>query len=279
VALLGAGIFAVLLSIGGGDDGGGKGGGGGVKKGPVDGDDAGAPEPAIDRVETAPHPGPVPILMYHVLAQAPPGAVDPELFVKADDFQDQMEWLDARGFVGVTLSDVFDAWFEGGELPEKPVVVTFDDGYRSHHYAALPFLEKLGWPAVLNLKVEALDQGELTEEQVGEMLDAGWEVASHTISHPDVAALSGTALEEELVGSKRQLERRLDTTVDFFCYPAGSYDDEAIEVLEGAGYLGATTTEPGMASSDEPFTLARIRVNGSDGLDGFVATMQAQGGA
>jgi peptidoglycan/xylan/chitin deacetylase (PgdA/CDA1 family) len=232
---------------------------------------------ASTEVPLEPHPGPVPVLMYHVIAAPPLAAAQPELFVTADDFKAQTEWLAERGYVGVTLAQVFAAWEGEGGLPEKPIVISLDDGYASHYTAALPILARLGWPAVLNLKVDALDQGELGEEQVEEMMAAGWEIGAHTVTHPDLTTLSGAELDAEVSGSKRALERRLGTEIDFFCYPSGRYDEETIAAVEDAGFVGATTTESGLASRDRPYELARIRVNGSEGVDGFAAHMRAEG--
>lgn len=232
---------------------------------------------ALESADLEPHLGPVPILMYHVISAPPVGAAAPELFVTADDFKAQLSWLADEGFVGVTQGQVFDAWYEGGELPAKPVVVSMDDGYASQYGAAASILAKLGWPGVLNLKVEALDQGEITEDQVKEMVGAGWEIGAHTVTHADVTALSGASLEAEVAGSRRILERRLGAAVDFFCYPAGRYDGESVAAVKAAGYVGATTTEAGLASSDAPFTLKRLRVNGSMGLSGFQEMIRSEG--
>ena len=232
---------------------------------------------ASTNVPLTPHKGPVPVLMYHVISAPPPTASQPELFVTADDFKAQIDWLVERGYVGVTLDQVFSSWSGAGGLPEKPIVISLDDGYASHYAAALPVLRKVGWPAVLNLKVDALDQGELSEGQVEEMMAAGWQVGAHTITHPDLTTLSGAALEREIGGSKRALERRLGAEIDIFCYPSGRYDETTIAAVEDAGFIGATTTEPGFAEPDRPFELSRIRVNGSEGVDGFAAHMESEG--
>ena len=212
----------------------------------------------------------VPILMYHVISEPPASASLPELYVKESALQGDLSWLDDRGYTGVTLDDVYDTWFKGGSLPEKPVVVSFDDGYRSQYSDALPVLQKLGWPGVLNLLVDTLYQGELTVPEVKKMSDDGWEIDSHTISHADVTTLSGADLEREVAGSRRILQRRLGLPIDFFCYPAGAYDAEAIAAVKRAGYLAATTVKPGLARPDQLYDLRRIRVDNSDGVKGFI---------
>jgi len=218
---------------------------------------------------------PVPILMYHAISPAPPGAALPELFVPQAEFSDQMHWLRAQGYHAVTLDQVFAAWRDDAPIARKPIVVSFDDGLRSQYVGAVPVLRRMGWPGVLNLKLVSLEQGELTDEMVREMLDAGWEVDSHTINHVDVTGLSGADLEHEVADSRTELQDRFDIPVNFFCYPSGRYDFEATAAVREAGYLGATTTEPGLASPGEPYHLNRIRVVPGDATAGLEAKLDA----
>src|SRR4051794_29678296 len=86
------------------------------------------------------HRGPVPILMYHVVERPRPGVRNPLLYVGGRTFAAQMRWLDRHGFEGVTLDQVEAAWTGRGLLPRRPIVVSFDDGYRSHYTTAMPIL-------------------------------------------------------------------------------------------------------------------------------------------
>jgi peptidoglycan/xylan/chitin deacetylase (PgdA/CDA1 family) len=239
----------------------------------------GSGDPAPRDVETvSDFHEPVPILMYHAISPAPADSPYPELFVPEAEFDEQMKWLAEEGYNGVTLGEVFSAWDDGEPIAENPVVVSFDDGLRSQYVGGRPVLEELGWPAVLNLKVESLDQGELTEPMVEELIDAGWEVDSHTISHADVSGLDGEELRHEVEDSRTELSERFGVSVDFFAYPAGEYDTEAIAAVEDAGYRGAVTTEPGLASPDEPYELRRIRIEGGVGTDGLEMKLAEAGG-
>jgi peptidoglycan/xylan/chitin deacetylase (PgdA/CDA1 family) len=106
------------------------------------------------------------------------------------------------------------------------------------------------------------------------MVDAGWELDSHTLTHPDLTTLPGAELKREVAGSRRRLQELFGVPVDFFCYPAGRYDDEAIAAVKSAGYAGATTTVEGVASPhDDRFELPRVRVDGSDGVAGLAAKL------
>lgn len=220
--------------------------------------------------------GPVPILMYHVIANVPATAQLPELYVDPKSFRAQMDWLARAGYAAVSLNQVYDSWFKGGKLPEKPVVLTFDDGYRGDFVYARPTLRRLRWPGDLNLLVKNLG-GELTDSMVQQLINDGWELDAHTISHLDLTTMSGSRLQREVAGSRHFLERRFHQPVNFFCYPAGKFDAATIRSVHDAGYLGATTELPGDASKGNMFELHRIRVDGSDGVPGLATKLRRAG--
>lgn len=220
------------------------------------------------------HPGPVPILMYHVIGDPEGDVPFPDLWLGEDDFQAQVDWLEENGFTAVTLLQVQNAWYDGGTLPEKPVVLSFDDGVLGQYVFGLPILREKGWAGQLNLKSEGSD---LSTSQVKKMIRAGWEIASHTISHPDLTTLDANALKTELEGSKKQLEDELGVEIVNFCYPAGRYDDQVIAAVEAAGYRGATTVNPGLAEKSMPFELNRIRINRGDGAETLARKLAAAG--
>lgn len=216
------------------------------------------------------HTGPVPILEYHVLGAAPADAPYPDLYVNRPDFRQEMDWLDEHGYKAVTLDQVERAWYRRGKLPPKPVVISFDDGYRPQFTFALPQLRKHGWVGVLNLKAEGSD---LYPSNVEAMIAAGWELAAHTINHLDLTELDPSQLKEEVAGSRTILRHQYGVPVDNFCYPAGRFDSTAIAAVEAAGYVGATTEIPGYASRQHPYELDRFEILGSGGLVGMIADL------
>ncbi len=215
--------------------------------------------------------GPVPILEYHVLGAAPSDAPYPELYVTRPDFHKQMNWLENHGYQAVTLETVEQAWYHHGTLPPKPVVIQFDDGYRPQFTYALPELRKRGWPGVLNLKAEGSD---LYRSNVEAMIEAGWELASHTINHSDLTTLGAAELEEEVAGARKLLQREYGVPVKNFCYPAGRFDETVIGAVDAAGYAGATTEISGYASRNKPFELDRFEILGSAGVGGLAADLE-----
>lgn len=230
------------------------------------------------RIVHGPHDRPVPILMYHVVTAPPPGSAYPELWVPWRSFVQQVLALKAAGYHGVTLQQVYDYWHRGYALPPRPVVLSFDDGYLSQYTHARATLAAVGWPGVLNLIVDNIGKGGLTRHQVRAMLADGWELDSHTITHADVTTLDAAGLAREIGQSRRDLQRIFHVPVDFFCYPAGKYDAAAEAAVRAAGYLGATTEGPGVASPrNPPDLLPRIRVNGTDTAAAVLARMHALG--
>jgi peptidoglycan/xylan/chitin deacetylase (PgdA/CDA1 family) len=239
-----------------------------------------APEPPP--AESEPPGQALPILMYHVTEAPPAGTPFPELWVEPTRFAEQMQAIEDAGYTAITMRDAEDYWSGKRRVPRKPIVLTFDDGYRSHVDVALPELEKRGWPGVLYLEVAAMKKPGaegISRADVSKLVDAGWELGAHTMTHPDLTTLDAAALTEEIAGSRKLLRKQFGVAVDAFCYPAGKYDDTVIAAVDDAGYASATTVEDGLAGpGDEPFTRHRIRVNGSDSGATVVANIAAAGG-
>jgi peptidoglycan/xylan/chitin deacetylase (PgdA/CDA1 family) len=226
---------------------------------------------ATPQADWKPYTGPVPILEYHVLGSPPEGAPYPELYVGRTDFEKQMDWLEEHEYEAVTLEQVQEAWYHSGKLPPKPVVISFDDGYRPQYTFALPTLRKHGWAGLLNLKAEG---SELYESNVEAMLAAGWELAAHTIHHLDLTELGPEELKEEVEGSREILQEEFKAPVNNFCYPAGQFDETVVKAVEAAGYTGATTEISGFAAKNKPYELARLEILRESHVAGLAADLK-----
>jgi peptidoglycan/xylan/chitin deacetylase (PgdA/CDA1 family) len=218
---------------------------------------------------------PVPILMYHAIGNAPSNAPYPELYVSRSSFAAEIAWLARNGYHAVTLRRAYDSWTRNAQLPARPVVLSFDDGYRGDVSVALPLLRRHRWPGVLNFHI-----GNLIPAKVRRLIAAGWELDSHTFTHTDLTSLDAAQLRHDVRDSRTWLRGVFHVPVDFFCYPSGRYDATVVAAVRAAGYLGATTTNYGLASpSDGLYTLDRVRVNGSDGAEGLASKLRALGSA
>jgi peptidoglycan/xylan/chitin deacetylase (PgdA/CDA1 family) len=215
--------------------------------------------------------------MYHAVGTPPPGAPYPELFVSDNLFRDQVRALAGAGYHAVTLDRLWRAWHGRARLPARPIVLSFDDGYRGDFGVAMPVLRRHGWPGVLNLLVANLHRRHwgLHAAMVRRMAANGWEIDSHTLTHPDLAAVSPRRLWREVHRSRVVLHRLFRVPVDFFCYPSGEFDAPVIAAVRRAGYLAATTTLPGLARPSPPYALHRIRVDGGEQASLLLASIRS----
>ncbi|HEX9482001.1 MAG TPA: polysaccharide deacetylase family protein [Solirubrobacteraceae bacterium] len=227
-------------------------------------------KPAAAGISTTPAGPPgdeaVPILMYHVIAAPPAGAPFPGLYVEPAEFAAQMQALKDAGWHAVTPDQVESYWREGTSLgPEKPIVLSFDNGYQSQYTQALPVLRRLGWVGEENIQLSGLppSQGGLLQRQIRGLVEAGWELDTQGFSHADLVTLDAEALRYQVAVSRQTIQRRFHVPVDWFCYPSGHYDATVIAAVKAAGYAGSTTVVPGWAHrEDDPYRLHRLRVLG-----------------
>src|SRR6185437_13028588 len=218
----------------------------------------------------------VPILMYHVIQTPTASTPLPGLYVAPSVFAAQMRWLAHHHFHGVTLQEAYDYW-HGAPLPSRPVVISFDDGFRNQYTKALPILAHHHWPGTLNLALSHFAQPGwgLGPRMIRAMIRNGWELDSHTMTHASLPGLPRDQLSYQVAHSRVVLQKRFDVPVDFFCYPAGAYNSTVIAAVRHAGYQGATSTQPGFARWDDPWTLNRIRVTNSTGPRDLAALLHA----
>jgi peptidoglycan/xylan/chitin deacetylase (PgdA/CDA1 family) len=215
----------------------------------------------------------VPILTYHAIRTAPAGARLPSLFVPPHEFAAEVRGLRRAGYSAVTMQQAWDAWDDGGPLPRKPIVFSFDDGYASQVKIALPVLRRAGWVGVLNLALDWVDDigGEAA---VRRLIDAGWEIDSHSRTHPDLTRVPDQQLADETAGARAEITRRFGVPANFFCYPSGRYDARAVAAVRKAGYLAATTVRRGYATPADRFTLARVQVDAGLGAAGLLKRLR-----
>jgi peptidoglycan/xylan/chitin deacetylase (PgdA/CDA1 family) len=222
----------------------------------------------------------VPILMYHrinvVSADTPRESRG--LTVHPHDFARQMGWLHGHGFTSITQRDLWDALLCGRRLPRRPILITFDDGYRDVFFHASPVLRRLGFRAtayVVSGRISAGDPSFLTWPLLRALERRGIEIGSHTVAHHDLTSLPDAALLDDLRRSRRTLERRLGHPVPWLAYPFGRNDARVRRQARRAGYLLAVTTQPGaLASAREPLALPRLRVLDTTGVTGLARMLE-----
>jgi peptidoglycan/xylan/chitin deacetylase (PgdA/CDA1 family) len=197
------------------------------------------------------------VLAYHAVSERWPS----ELAVSPGRLRQQLELLLRRGYVGATFAEVV-----RGEAAAKTVAVTFDDGFRSVHRHALSVLSELGLPATVfvptglmgrrpPMRWRGIDEWvgtpyeeELTPlswDELRLLRDAGWEVASHTVSHARLTQLNDEALASELSESRQRCAREMGRPCESLAYPYGDHDERVRAAARDAGYAAAASIRPG----------------------------------
>ncbi len=215
----------------------------------------------------------VPILMYHYVS-TPPDPSDTlrrDLSVTPEQFASHLAYLTENGYETISLYDLALALQTDVPLPEKPIILTFDDGYADHYTNAYPLLREYGCTGTFFVVTSYLD-AELPEyvswDQITEMYAGGMSIEPHSYNHADLRDRDIDYVIWQTLGPKEAIEARTGETVRFFCYPSGKYDDTVIDVLKSEHFWGALTTEQGAEhASDDIFRLQRIRVRGSYDAD------------
>jgi len=217
--------------------------------------------------------------MYHRVGPEPHGpAITDRLTVPTPLFAAEMRWLRAAGFHAITQLQLFAALEYGARLPQRPVLITFDDGYRDVLWNAAPVLRRLRMPAtayVITGRTSGPDSSFLTWDELRLLERDGFTIGSHTVHHLELTQLPPALALQELVVSRRALERRLGHAVQWLAYPAGRENAEVVALARRAGYLLAVTTMPGdLQSALHPLELHRYEVLDATGVRGLAAMLR-----
>lgn len=184
----------------------------------------------------------VPVIMFHQIRPTPGHLTRSQklMTIAPETFKSQMKDMVEAGYRTITPDELREALVDGTPLPEKPVLLTFDDGYRGQYEYAFPVLKEYGLNATLFVISNYLDGGKhgfFDRKMLLEMDASGLiTVGSHTKNHAWLAALPPDKLADEVKGSKHDLESIVGHPVTAFAYPYGKYDPSAIQAVKDAGY-------------------------------------------
>jgi len=235
--------------------------------------------PAAHTAASSPRRIRVPILMYHRIDRLEAGlpGITRRLTVDPADFERQMLWLSRRGFHTITQAQLLASVDQGRPLPPRPILVTFDDGYRDVLEHAAPVIARLGMHAteyVITGRLSGADPSFLTPPQLRALERQGVEIGSHTVTHAKLVDTSDADASEELLDSRRTLERALGHPVPWLAYPYGSYDGRVAALAARAGYVLAVTTDSGQCQDpSRPLELERLEVIDTTGVAGLAALL------
>jgi peptidoglycan/xylan/chitin deacetylase (PgdA/CDA1 family) len=224
----------------------------------------------------------IPILAYHNIDKAPKSKGFRELYVSPSQFLRQMFILKMLGFKGVSMTEAVP--YLSGHKTGKIAALTFDDGYCDNLKNAAPVLARFGFSATCYVvsgsigqtnqwdsKVNNAVKPVMDADQLKAWIDFGFEIGAHSRTHSHLTECQGNVLEEEIRGSREDLERALHYTTLHFSYPYGSWNPVAADAVERAGFQTACTTRRGRArGGDNLFRLSRVKVRKYDPLALFV---------
>jgi peptidoglycan/xylan/chitin deacetylase (PgdA/CDA1 family) len=253
-------------------------------------------------------PCPLPILMYHSISEDDESRAHPyyRTCTNPARFAEQMSWLKQNGWRGVTLETGLHSLNTAGTSmgKQRPVAITFDDGFRNFHTDAFPVLQEHGFSATMFLPTAFIGESRrsfrpgqksrastlrprissarecLTWNEVRELHAAGIEFGSHTVTHPKLVDLSWTAIELETRNSKHEIEARLGASIRAFAYPYAfpqadpQFAASFVNLLRFTGYASCATTEVGRArAGGDRYRLKRLPVNSADDPELFQAKL------
>jgi peptidoglycan/xylan/chitin deacetylase (PgdA/CDA1 family) len=211
----------------------------------------------------------VPILMYHYIS-VPPADADiyrKDLSVTPERFEGHLQYLLSAGYHVVTLDDLLYALTQGRPLPEKPVILTFDDGYEDNYQNAFPLLQKYGVSGhffIISDFVNAGRPGYMSWQQIEEMAAVGQHFGSHSRDHPDLSGKPVDYLVWQALGGLESIQEHLGYHPRWVSYPSGGYDQQVIAVYKSANYWGGLAADQGATHTlDDIFHLTRVRVRGT----------------
>lgn len=198
----------------------------------------------------------VPVLNYHQVNNK----FSTCLTMKPENFDEQMKYLHDNDYHAITQAQ-FDAYMSNeGDLPDRPVFITFDDGYVDNYEQAYPIMKKYGMKGTIFLVINLMNTpGYLTWDQVTEMGKNGMEFGSHTISHKPLTSFDQAGVHRELTQSKAVIEGYLGKPCIYIAFPEGKVNDMVLTETKAAGYKYAFSVETGRDFPwDDHYDLDRV---------------------
>lgn len=210
-----------------------------------------------------------PILMYHHISDTMPAG---PYVVRPATFEKQMAWLKDNNYHVITYAKFYEALINKTTLPDKPVVLTFDDNNKDQFENALPILQKYNYSGIFFIPTAYINKrgGVMTWDMLKTLVKENMEIGGHSSTHPNLRVIPKEQLyNEELIGSKAILEKNLGITINFFAYPGGAKSKTVVQAVKDTGYTSAVTTmyDPYHTYNDDPYLISRIYVG--DSMENF----------
>ncbi len=193
--------------------------------------------------------------------------------------EQQLMYLSSNGYKTVSMAAYLDAIESGKTLPEKSIVLTFDDGYEDSYLNAFPLLKRYSMTGTFFIITQRVGlPGYLTWAQIAEMQRAGMEIGAHTLHHPFLTHLPAWRAFIEIFGSRVDLWLHLGTFTNVLAYPYNDHNAEVVKLARLAGFRGALTVSPhkGDVNSD-PFEIPRVTITSGEQMRTFALVLRRGG--
>lgn len=212
-----------------------------------------------------------PILLYHHISDVGNGN---RYYVTPDVFRAQLQALRDWGYTSITVTDLVNVIINGGELPARPVVLTFDDGNNDIYQNAFPIMQEMGFVGTFYIVGNRLQSRYfVTTDQLIEMTNAGWEIGDHSMSHIDLT-LDHSVIGYEAATSRSVLEDALGVPINTFAYPYGLTDEFVTNKISEYGYhAGMGLGRSWEHSWGTLFYLSRIEIEASYDMAKFASIL------
>lgn len=204
----------------------------------------------------------IPILSYHNVQNNPknPSAY----FISSVAFEKQMKYLKEKGYHTVLPDDIYNHYIKGVRLPEKPIMLSFDDTRKEHFHIVRPILEKYGFKGTFFIMTVAIGKNKYrTAAEIKKLSDSGHCIGHHTWDHQDLRKLKFKDWETQIDKPKRKLEEIIGKEVEYLAYPFGLCNENAVQELKKRNFKGAFQLSGRQTKTDAIFTLRRIIVPGT----------------
>ncbi len=220
----------------------------------------------------------IPVLCYHQVIPKPTG----QFQISSADFRDQIARMKALGFTTINSKTFLKAVQNREEFVRKVALITFDDGFRGVYDYAFPIMKEFGFVGVVCVYPRFIDSpGGLSWAMIREMIDGGWSVECHSLSHADLWKTPSDPgekkafLQREIAEARKIIREKTREPVDFMVWPYGIYTEETEKIAVEAGYSGAFTVDGGGNShSIDPFRVKRQVVYRTDSPEKFVIRLE-----
>lgn len=213
----------------------------------------------------------IPVLYYHSVLPDSEVAAPNEVTISPEKLKEELQLVKDLGYTTLTLSELNNYLNNNMEIPEKSIVITFDDGYTDNYIHAFPILKELEMKATIFMIASQVDSGYyMSQDQLKDMSNYGIDIGSHTDNHVYLDKLSYNEQLKEMKDSKEKLEKILGKEVISIAYPYGNYNENTKKAAEAAGYTLAFTTNKGLDKrTGNKLELNRIYVSSTYSLDTF----------